>query len=70
MSTRSIWGPKGRVGSIANNGGDKEIAYDAGGRKLGEADRYGVRDASGQPVIRQRLIGILFNRNPARNKKG
>ena len=69
MSMRSIWGPKGKVGSIANNGGDKEIAYGPDGRKLGEADRYGVRDASGRPVIRQRLIGILFNRNPENAKK-
>ncbi len=62
MSVRSIWGPKGKVGSIANNGGEKEIAYGPGGRRLGEADGYGVRDAGGRPIIRQRLIGILFNR--------
>ncbi len=64
MSIRSIWGPKGKVGSIANNGGDKEIAYGPDGRKLGEADRYGVRDAGGRPIIRQRLIGILFSCDP------
>jgi hypothetical protein len=69
MSMRSIWGPKGKVGSIANNGGDKELAYGPDGRKLGEADRYGVRDASGRPVIRQRLIGILFNRDLEEPKK-
>ena len=69
MSTRSIWGPKGKVGSIANNGPDKEIAYGKDGRKLGEADRYGVRDASGRPIIRQRLVGILFNRDPEKPKR-
>jgi hypothetical protein len=69
MSIRSIWGPRGKVGSIAHNGGDKEIAYDRDGRKLGEADRYGVRDTTGRPIIRQRLIGILFNRNPEKPKK-
>ena len=64
MSIRSIWGPRGKVGSIANNGGEKEIAYGPDGQKLGEADRYGVRDAGGRPIIRQRLIGTLFNRGP------
>lgn len=69
MSVRSIWGPKGKIGSMANNGGEKEIAYDVGGRRLGEADRYGVRDAGGRPIIRQRLIGILFNRGVELSKK-
>ena len=64
MSVRSIWGPKGKLGSIASNGGEKEVAYAPDGQKLGEADQYGVRDAGGRPIIRQRLIGILFNRNP------
>ena len=69
MSMRSIWGPRGKVGSIANNGGDKEIAYDVGGHRLGEADRYGVRDTAGRPIIRQALIGILFNRSPEKPKR-
>jgi hypothetical protein len=70
MAVRSIWGPKGKIGSMANNGGDKEIAYDTGGRRLGEADRYGVRDSGGRPILRQRLIGILFNRGAEKPKKG
>ena len=69
MSMRSIWGLKGKVGAIANNGGDKEIAYGPDGRKLGEADRYGVRDAGGRPIIRQRLVGILFNRGAEKPKR-
>lgn len=68
---KSIWGPGGPVGTVMKNG-NREVAYDNTGKKLGESDQFGVRDAGGRPIIRQPLTGVLFgNSKPGdfRNKK-